>query len=238
MPKSYRNLWVFGDSFTTPGVQVKPDDSFWMLVARFLNADSIYNYSWPRNTLDSVIHLLTSESEQYDWENDFFLIGIPPLVRLTVVSENPNHTFYRRVFDTDAQESRPQQILCHHGLENKSFYDDPIATRFEDPTWTEIQACRNIFLVNSWLDSKNANYLVLNLSKSFQNDSPATGKFLLDKCFGHPRNILSGQDTYRDVNYGINKPGDYDKFGWDGHHGPTGNKYFFEKSLLPRLTKM
>lgn len=237
MLKKYRNLWIFGDSYSTPGYCVSPGDSFWMAVAQHLDVECVYNYSWPGNSLDSVIHMLLSDSDQYDWEQDFLLIGIPPLVRLTVVSKNDKLSYHRRIFDLDSNEIEQQLILCHHGLENLHFYNDPAAIRFEDPTWTEIQACRLIYLVNSWLDSHQANYLLINLSKDFQNDQPATGKFLLEKCLNHPRNILLG-DTYYGINYGINKPTDYAEYGWHGHHGAAGNQYYFENSLLPRLKRL
>ena len=237
MLKKYRNLWVFGDSYSTPGVCVEPVDSFWMLAARELQVDKIYNYSWPGNSLDSVVHLLISDSDDYDWEQDFFIIGIPPLIRLTVVSDDDKKSYHKNVFDIQGNKLKEELILCHHGLENKQFYHDPIAVRFEDPTWTEIQACRIIFLVNAWLDSRGARYLLVNLSKDFQNDQPSTGKFLLDKCLNHPNNILSG-DTYYGVNCGINKPKDYDRYGWSGHHGAPGNLYYFEKSFNPRLKRL
>jgi hypothetical protein len=232
--KKYRNLWVFGDSYSTPNICVDPTDSFWMDTARILKVDKIYNYSWPGNSFDSVIHNLTSESGQFDWKNDFILIGVPPLVRLTVVSNNDTKAYYRRVFDTDAKEIGQEQILCHHGLKNIHFYDDPTAIRFEDQTWTEIQACRNIFLLNQWLDSKEANYLIINLSKDFMTDFPATGRFLQETCFNHPRNILVG-DTCYNLNLGVNKPTDFDTYGWSGHHGSAGNKHFFKESILTRL---
>ena len=237
MLKKYRNLWVFGDSYSTPSICVDPIDSFWMAVGKELNVDRVINYSWPGNSLDSVVHTLISDSDEYDWKNDFFLIGIPPLVRLTVVGDDDKKSYHRRIFTLDSVEIEQQLILCHHGLENKQFYNDPIAIRFEDPTWTEIQACRLIYLVNSWLDSHRADYLLVNLSKDFQNDQPATGKFLLEKCLNHPRNILLG-DTYYGINYGINKPADYEEYGWDGHHGADGNRYYFENSLLPRLKRL
>jgi hypothetical protein len=237
LQKKYRNLWVFGDSYSTPNICVDPNDSFWMLTARELQVDKIYNYSWPRNSLDSVVHLLISDSNEYDWNQDFFLIGIPILTRLTVVSDNSEKSYHRKIFDLTSNEIDQQMILCHHGLENLQFVDDSFGVRFEDPTWTEIQACRLIYLVNTWLDAHNANYLIVNLSKDFQNDQPATGKFLLDKCLNHPNNILIG-DTYWGINYGVNKPADYDKYKWAGHHGAPGNKYYFEKSLKPRLKKL
>lgn len=234
MLKKYRNLWIFGDSYSTPGVCVHPTDSFWMHTARKLEVDKIYNYSWPGNSFDSVIHNVISDSEQFDWEHDFLLICVPPLARLTIVSNDDTKSYHRCVFDIDANEVVRDLIVCHHGLENKSFYNDPTAIKFEDPTWTEIQACRNIFLLNQWLDSKSANYFIANMSKDFMSDAPATGKFLQKACHPHPRNILIG-DTYYNTNFGIHKPADFDQYGWSGHHGPEGNKHFFNSSIIPRL---
>jgi hypothetical protein len=154
-----------------------------------------------------------------------------------VVSDDDQRSYHRTIFDIQGQQLNEEFILCHYGLENKPFYQDPLAVRFEDPTWTEIQACRWIYLVNSWLDSHKANYLILNLSKDFQNDQPATGAFLLDKCLNHCNNILLG-DTYYGINYGINKPKDFDQYGWGGHHDNIGNRYYFENSLKPRLKRL
>ena len=226
---------MFGDSYSTPGLCVEPEHSFWMTTARYLGARNVYNYSWPGNSLDSVIHTLISDSDQYDWQHDFFLIGIPPLVRLTVVSDDDKKSYHRYVYDSQGREIDQQLIASHHGLENKNFYDDPLAVRFEDATWTEIQACRLIFLVNAWLDKHRANYLIVNLSKDFQDDSPSTGAFLLDHCLHHPHNLLI-KDTYYNLNLGVNKPADYAQYGWNGHHGASGNQYFFTQALMPRLT--
>jgi hypothetical protein len=235
LAKKYRNLWVFGDSYSTPGVCVTPTDSFWMKVAKQLQVQKVYNYSWPRNSFDSVIHTLISDSKQYNWQQDFFLIGVPVLPRLTVVGAH-DKAYHRSVFDAESNLLDSELILCHHGLENKSFHDDLTSVRFENPTWTEVQACRSIFLLNQWLDNNNANYFIVNLSKDFMFDSPATGAFLQDYCFAHDRNILRG-DTYYNLNLNKHPPPDFDRYGWAGHHGPDGNAYFFEQSLLPRLKK-
>lgn len=236
MPKKYRNLWVFGDSYTTPDVCVTPSNSFWMMTAQMLQVETVYNYSWPGNSLDSVVHVLISDSQQYDWNRDFFLIGIPPLVRLTVVSADTTKSYHRSVYDDAANKIDEQLILCHHGLENKPFYQDPIATRFEDPTWTEIQACRTIFLVNAWLDAQQADYFIINLSKDYGTDHPATGTFLLERCMTHPHNVIN--NGYWGINYGVNKPADFAQYGWSGHHGAVGNDYFFQQVLSHKIQKL
>lgn len=237
MLKKYRNLWVFGDSYSTPGVCVAPKDSFWMHTAKFLNVQNTYNYSWPGNSFDSVVHTLISDSDQYNWKQDVFLIGVPPLVRLTVVSDDSTKSYHRIVFDHNGEEINQELILSHHGLENKSFYNDPTAVRFEHPSWTEVQACRQIYLLNNWLDKHNANYLILNLGKSFENDEMATGKFLRTNCYQHPNNILL-ENTYFSINFNLFKPADYDLYGWAGHHGAAGNKNYFEHSIKIKLNEL
>jgi len=236
LSKKYNKLWIFGDSYSTPYVCVDPCDSFWMLTAQQLNTNTVYNYSRSGNSFEAVVHAVVSESAQYDWENDFFLIGIPPLSRLALVSKDDTYSHHRQVFDIDSNKIDEQMILCLHGIESISFYNDPTAVRFEDPQWTQIQALRTVFLLNAWLDSKNANYLIINLSKDFIVDQASTGEFLINSGINHPRNSIAG-DTYYNVNLNINKPADFDLYGWLGHHGPIGNKYYFDNVLYPRLVK-
>jgi hypothetical protein len=104
-----------------------------------------------------------------------------------------------------------------------------------DRSWVETQVLRTIFLLTTWLDSKNANYMILNLSKDLDRDNSwGPSEFVLPYAIQHPRCILF-ENTYHGINLNINKPADYNDFGWNGHHGPAGNAYFFEKSLLPHM---
>jgi len=50
----------------------------------------------------------------------------------------------------------------------------------------------------------------------------------------HQKCILF-EDTYHGINIGVNRPADSDMP--EGHHGPAGNKYFFENSLLPTMQR-
>lgn len=234
MLKNYRRLWVFGDSYSTPNYCVSPAESFWGLAAKQLSVDTIFNYSWLGNSFDSVVHVLISEQNKYNWEEDFFIIGVPPLARLTVVSKDDKKVTTGYEIDTEQWQDKTFNVLCHHGMENMSSYRDTKFAIHEDPTWTQTQTMRNIFLLNSWLDSKNANYLIVNLSVNFYQDKSAVGDFLLSHCLNHPRNLLF-YDGYYSINLNINKPVDFELYKWMGHHGPVGNKNFFENSLLPKM---
>ena len=229
-------MWVFGDSFATPDCFVPVRHSFWMLTAQKLAVKKIYNYARGGNSFESVVHALVCDSAEIDWKDDFIIVGIPALARSAVVSKDDGYSNHRQVFDTGSEKITEEMILALHGIESKSFYHDPTAIRFEDPQWTEIQALRIVFLLNAWLDAQKANYLICNLGKDFIDAVPATGKFLMETCYKHPNNLVNG-DTYYGVNVGVNKPVDFDKHGWAGHHGPAGNKRYFESAIYPRLLK-
>mgnify|MGYP003351836285 CR=1 FL=1 len=83
-------LYVFGDSFSTPYVEVNPEDSFWGLAAKELPVDQVINYSWPRNCLDNLIHSILNEP--IDFENNYFLIGMPVLFRDSIYCQGPGRS--------------------------------------------------------------------------------------------------------------------------------------------------
>ena len=239
MLKSYNKLWVFGDSFTTPNVCVSPKDSFWGLAASYLNVKNITNCSWPSNSFDSVCHVMISLQEQYDWDNNIFFIGIPPLWRLTIFDNYKDTRYNGYNFNTSTWTSDKFEIPCHTGLENFLVGGDKLLTIFEDRSWTETETMRTIFLLTSWLDSKNARYLIYNLSDPLDaNNQWGPSNFLLPYCTKH-KNCILFEDTYYSVNIDVNIPPDAtsaDK--WRGHHGPAGNQLFFEKSIKPKLEEL
>ena len=108
---------------------------------------------------------------------------------------------------------------------------------YNNRDWTESQALRNIYFLTHWLDSKKANYLIVNLSHTLSTEN-ARGFDVetLPYCKNHSRCVLF-DNTYYSINFNIHKPADYDRYGWNGHHGPPGNKHFFEKSVLPTLQR-
>ena len=238
MLKDYNKLWVFGDSYTTPDYFVSPSESFWGLTAATIGAKSIINCSWPGNSFDSVLHMLVSMQDEYDWTNDFLIIGIPPLERLTFFDNHQDTRYNKHIFDATSWELKINQIDCHRGLLNTKLDKVKDLIIFEDRSWTETQVLRNLFLITTWLDNKNCNYLVVNLSKPLDTDNKwDPTHFLLPYCVDHKK-LIGFDNTYYSVNLDINKPADFDRHGWLGHHGPAGNQYFFEKSIKPKLEEL
>ena len=238
MLKEYNKLWVFGDSYTTPGVCVYPSDSFWGLTATHCNISTILNCSRPVNSFDSVNHVLVSMQQEFNWESDLFLIGIPPLERITVFDDHKDTEYQGYKIDTNTWTTDKFRINSHHGLVGlQNHGTDKQLIIHSDRSWTETQALRTIFLLTAWLDSKNANYMIINLSQAFDINSVwGPGEFVLPYAINHSRCILF-EKTYHGINLNVNKPIDFNHAGWNGHHGPSGNKHFFENSLLPQMQK-
>ena len=234
MLKSYNKLWVFGDSYTTPGVCVEPEDSFWGLTATALYIDTIINCSRPVNSFTSVQQLLVGMSEKIDWVNDLVFVGVPPLERITVFDNHRDTKYFGHTIDSLNWQIDKFDIPMHRGLIGLQNYGtDRQLVLHSDRSWLETDVLRQIFLLTQWLDKLNANYMILNLSKDLDRDNVwGPSSFVLPYCKEH-KNCVLFNDTYHGINIGINKPADSDTP--EGHHGPAGNKYFFEQSLLPKL---
>lgn len=234
MQKNSR-LWVFGDSYSTPYFKVEPPQSFWGLAAKHMGCHSIWNCSWPGNSWMSVRHMLIAQQSQFDFEQDFFLIGIPPLERFTAFDNYKNTTYQAQVFDVTSWAMTPSPIDCHTGLQIVRYQDAKTMAIYEDRSWTETQLLSDIFLLTQWLDSCQARYVIINLNRPLSKDNYwGPTQFLLPFALAHPRCILFDR-TYQSVNQGLIPPADFDQYGWDGHHGADGNRNFFESSLKDLL---
>lgn len=234
----HKTLWVFGDSYTTPHELVKPWDSFWGLFAEKVSADTISNCSRRKNSFDSVCQLLIAQQSKYNWAQDVFLIGIPPLSRVTIFDNFENTAYTGTNITTNNWTETQFDISAHRGLVCKHFGELGYTISYEDRSWTEAQALRQVFLLTQWLDAMGANYLVLNLSEPMMADNqwgPTT--FAIDYCKKHPRCVIF-DDTYYSINFNLHRPPDYDIWGWHGHHDARGNLNYFENSVWPKFEKI
>lgn len=239
MPKKYDKLWVFGDSYTEPENHVAAEDSFWGVTASYCNIPVIKNLSRRCNSFDSVCHLLTCTQTEINWDKDLIFIGLPPLERITVFDNYADTPYYGKEYNLlDSWQGIDLPSQAHHGLVCLQTYGtDETLIIHHDRSWLETQVLRTIFLLTAWLDSVHANYMILNLSKPLdENNVWGPSEFLLNYVLAHDRCLLF-KDTYQSINEGINRPADFAQSGWWGHHEAAGNKYFFDKSLLPAMIK-
>ena len=235
MQKEYKRLCVWGDSYSTPDYCVQPAESFWGLTAQFLKVDTIVNYSWPGCSFSSICHMLISQ--QHNWEQDYLLIGIPPLERLTVFDDFKDTKYHAHCISLDTWYNTQDQINCHTGLKNIPGWGSEKMVVYSDRAWTETQVLSQLFLLTAWLDSVNASYLIVNLSKPLDaNNVWDPSAFVLPWALDHNKMILF-DNTYYSVNKHVHKPVDFDKYSWEGHHGSQGNRHFFESSIKKKLVK-
>ena len=230
-------LYVFGDSYTTPYVCVDPQDSFWGLAGKHLGVEQIINVSRHSNSFDSVCQLLIGMQKQYkyNWKEDFFIIGVSHLERITIFDDHKDTEYKSTIFDQDWNKIYTT-IEAHRGLVSKQFYgEDQFLITHADRSWTETQILREIYLLTKWLDGVGANYLICNVSKPLdENNLWGPSEFVLKHAIDHDRCLLF-DNTYYSVNYNIHKPTDYDLYGWNGHHGAEGNKLYYETSIKDKL---
>jgi len=236
LSRNYNRLWVFGDSYSTPNVCVDPPDSFWGLAAKHLDVSTVINCSRPKLSFDSVSQILVGEQQQYDWDRDFFIIGLPTLERITVFDDFKDTPLLSNVFDTKTWHAEKQKITSHHGLVNLQYQElNKIAVILSDRSWVETQILRQIFLLTKWLDSCQASYAVVNLSKDLDiNNQWGPSQFILNYCIQHPRCEIF-KNSMHNCNLGLHKPGDYNQYGWYGHHDINGNRHFFETTVKNKL---
>ena len=239
LQNKWRNLWVFGDSYTTPHECVDPADSFWGLTAQWLNIPVVKNLSRRGASLESVSHLLITQQQQYDWQRDFFIVGIPPVQRFLACADDSKLEYRVKDFDTKTWAESSRAIVDHQGLRSFHGWELPKTVAVNRSSqYIETQTMREIFWITQWLSSHCANYVVVNLSCDLNKFNPAaSAQFLLEYCVNHSNCILFDK-TYYGINLDVHRPLDFDQYGWNGHHGAEGNKYFFEQSLKPYITEL
>lgn len=239
LQNNWRNLWVFGDSYATPYECVEPCDSFWGLAAQALGVDSVKNCARRGVSFQAVCQLLVDQQHLYDWQRDFFIIGVPPVQRFLGSNADPDFEFAVLDFDPNSWQSTQRTINEHQGLKSYHGWELPKEVAVNRSTeMIEVNTLREIFFVTQWLESQQAKYVLVNLSCDLNrfNPSPAA-RFLLPYCINHPNCILFDR-TYYGINLDVNPPADFDQYQWQGHHGAAGNRYFFDESLHPRIKEL
>jgi hypothetical protein len=231
---------VFGDSYSTPYFLVSPEQSFWGAVAADLKIDKITNYSHPGFSFDAILHTILNET--FNFENDYFLIGIPPLHRYIGYSDTANTKWSAAQFKST---NLVEKILIN-SLDNtlpfkfdEQFKNDKNGIDRFNGEWHDVQFLEKIFLLHQYLTQNNAKFLILNLAVPivYQDLWPA-GQSIMRKVYALKECVIF-QNTYYSVNYNDNiKPADFDQYGWFGHHGPAGNLNWYNKIVKNKMIEL
>ena len=230
-------LYIFGDSYSTPGFCVESRDSWWGLLAAKLDITNIENFSWPGNNIDSIAHIIVANANLFN-QDDYIVIGVPPIERLTVFENDAGPMQYIE-FDNAFNETIRKEVPCHSGL--KQLTRHQMGRQEIDQwnrSWQEAQILRQLITLIAYLEKISNRVLIVNLSEPFQ---PITGWSTLNslqrQAYNDPR-LLLDRDTYYSVNYNINQPEDFETHKWFGHQGAAGNHHWFTTSLLPKLKQI
>jgi hypothetical protein len=233
-------LNIFGDSFSTPYNWVEPSKSFWGLAAKDLSVTEIVNYSHSGFSLDHVIHILLNED--FNFEDDYFLIGIPPLFRNVVYNDNSNSKWTATTFNTEFVSKQIPVSSLDNTL--KFTFEQQILNNQEEldrfnTEWLDVQSLEKIFLLYQYMTSNNAKFLILNLTRPimFQELWPA-GQGIMRKVNALKECVIF-DNTFQSVNFTDRiKPADFDRYGWVGHHGAAGNLNWYNKIVKNKMIEL
>jgi hypothetical protein len=236
-------LYVFGDSYSTTEY-VDPKDSFWGLAAKDLAIDTIYNFSFSGNCLDNIIHVLLNE--EYDFDNGYFLIGIPPLIRYSIwnhLNDN-NPQFNKPVIRFDKDFNNSKQFFT--SMQNvgsmqfaASFNNDKEFVSYFSSQWSDVLNLEKIYLLDNYLKTKNCKFIIVNLSWciGYHESWPSVKKIMasakaLSSC-------ILFNDSFHDINLRDKiKPVDFSQFGDNGHYGNDGNTNWYNKVIKPKMQEL
>lgn len=233
-------LYIFGDSYSTPRFCVDPSESWWGLVAKELNSKitQVINYSWPGNNIDSIEHVLFNVVDTMSTD-DYLIIGIPPLQRLTMF--NPEETEIRHLtkFDNNLNQIDVERLWCHEGLAQYSIHQmDKKFINLWNSSWIEAQTIRRMLTTDCYIKKYIKNVLWANLSVPFQPLTQWPVLTKLQELAINKDNFLIFDQTYYSVNLNKNSPADFDTHGWMGHQGPAGNLEWFLTSIKPKIIQL
>jgi hypothetical protein len=234
-------LYVFGDSFSSPHVGVNPEHSFWGLAAKDLGVDAIYNFSFSGNCFDNIVHLILND--KFDFDNGYFLIGIPPLHRYSIFSQitptkNKPLAKFNQKFEQEVIYST-NMINVGAATFTEAFTNDKLYVSYFRAEWNDVINLEKIYLLSNWLKTKNAKFIIANLSQPipYQENWPA-GCEIMKKVKADITCIVFA-DTYQSLNLADKiKPADYDAYEWYGHHGSEGNHNWYNKIIQPKMQQL
>lgn len=235
-----KRLIVFGDSFSSTNYCVDVDCSFYGRLGKELGVDLIVNYSWPGNDLTTIKHLVVNEIDQFDPENDYVVVGIPPIERVTLYdSDNADIRSFSRMLIDSSWQVKNEKISFLQGTMSGPIHDlVPGYIAVYDRSWHEAMTLTDVNLLHGFLDSKKFRHIIVNLTQPFDSETQwNTLTNLIRLTKQHPNNIIFDK-TYYSVNYQKHIPVDYDRYGWFGHHGADGNQRWYEEAINPLVKSL
>ena len=188
---------------------------------------AVDNYSWPGNNIDSIQHIVVTNRSMFQ-RDDYVVIGIPPIERLTVFDHMADARHVVR-FDQWLNKLEHSIVAGHDGLNQITLHQaGQDLVGLWNRSWQEAQILRQMLMLSAWLGTVVDHHLIVNLSEPFQTLTEwSTLASLQQQALQHSR-IKLFSDTYYSVNHGKIQPVDYATHGWFGHQGAEGNLVWYQ----------
>ena len=216
-------LYVDGDSYTTPWYYVEAQDSYWSLFGDHVNASSVVNYAYIGKSNEGIMRNATRFAIENKNTEVFFLLGFTHLER---------RDFFASEFRTGNAPDKKNPNPKERGVRSKkhSGIDSPkenIITYSRE--FEEAQFLSNLLNLYGFFKYANCKFMFHFCSKPLEhNPLPLVNDFYLEVS-NHKEIVNLFDNTYGTYNQKLNiRPADYSQYGWDGHHGPEGNKAYSE----------
>jgi hypothetical protein len=205
-------------------------------MAQKLQVDTVENYSWPGNNVDSISHLVVAGAGFSP--EDYVVIGIPPIERFTVYDTEGQAPSKHRFFGN--LEPMDQQVLKEHdGLRQVTTHQlGQSYVMAWNRSWQEAQVLRELFLLKQYVQGWTSKLLIVNLAEPFQPTTEWPVLNSMQRRFLADPHSMIFDNTYYSVNQHVNRPVDFDTHSWHGHYGADGNQHWYKTCLQPRMVEL
>ena len=229
-------LHIFGDSYSTPDYYVDPKDSWWGRLSTDMQLPCKV-YAWPGNNMDYITHAIVCYMNEKIHAGDYVVVGIPPVQRTTLMKPEIDKVECIQHFDLNFKCIHEEHdVLSQQGLVSIPVHD--MSKDFvlgHNDEWANAQVIRNIVLLDTFLKAHDIPVMFVNTSEPIKHDEWAPMSMLSKYSQGDHIELTN---TYYSVNYDVNIPKDFDKWGWVGHYGSDGNQLWYDTVIKPMTTKL
>jgi hypothetical protein len=204
-------LYVDGDSYTTPGLCVDQEQSYWSLFGKHINATDITNYAYSGKSNEGIFRSAVRFVLENKQSDIFLLLGFSHLARYDtspfIPVTNPN----------------PAEI----NISSAPYKEDKDRVGGYSTELLEATFYSNLVLFDTFLKQSNVKYMLHYCGLPFKKTSAPILNTLRNRVEECANVINLFQDTYTSLpmKHKI-KPADFAKYGVVGHHGAEGNKVY------------
>lgn len=222
---TYDTLYVIGDSYTTPGLCVSIDDSYWTKFGNHINANNVINHAHPgknnRNMLRNAVRYVLENKNK----KNFVLIGLTHLARIDYYSESKINSHNEKNGNYAELHIHNYDYNKQHTSENDKWFVSLWSHNFQ-----LANLLTDIITTMSFFNANKIDYLIHNCSLGIpeENFDPLVSSFT-EEVNRNLKVLNLYKDSWHSLTYEKRiKPVDFDLYEWFGHHGKEGNDIYYQ----------